>query len=208
MFKEIGYKFEEKVEQNLSRIKKALIPTPWHFLSSVLTRCLFGSVGGRSRGKTDLWIVMYGLFYDINVDYVSILWEDFLTFLPALNNKFLIHHPRWWSIIIHDVINNSNLTPEEIPKGPLPLFLHMSPYQIRTASESEFSHPVMIPVVILAKLGENSVSLCSYQKYIKGTTSSPKRKRKHSDHASKKSTKKKKRSKSDQPPSIPYLDVS
>ncbi|CAH1444252.1 unnamed protein product [Lactuca virosa] len=143
------------------------------------------------------------------VDYVSILWEDFLPFLPASKNKFLIHHPRWWSIIIHDVINNSNLKLEELLEGPLPLFLHMSPYRICTASESEFSHPFIIPDVILAKLGENSASLRSYQKYIKGTTSSPKRKRKHSDHASKKSAKKKKKqSKSDKPPSIPSPDVS
>ncbi|CAI9286877.1 unnamed protein product [Lactuca saligna] len=51
-------------------------------------------------------------------------------------------------------------------------------------------------------------SLCSYHKYIKGNTSSPKRKRKYSDHASKKSARKKKRSKLDQPPSIPYPHVS
>ncbi|CAH1417173.1 unnamed protein product [Lactuca virosa] len=39
MFKEMRYKFKEKVEPNLSRIKKARLPTPWHFLSFVLTRC-------------------------------------------------------------------------------------------------------------------------------------------------------------------------
>lgn len=83
----------------------------------------------------------------------------------------------------------------------------MSPYRIHTSSESEFSHPVIIPDVILAKLGENRASLYSYQKYIKGTTSSPKRKKKHSYHALKNSAKKKKRSKSDQQPSIPSLDV-
>ncbi|CAH1445406.1 unnamed protein product [Lactuca virosa] len=88
MFKEMGYKFEGKKEPCLSRIRKSCLPTPWHFLSSVLTRCLFGSVGGRSRGKKDLWILMYGLFYDINVDYASILWEDFLNFLPASKNNF------------------------------------------------------------------------------------------------------------------------
>ncbi|CAH1427027.1 unnamed protein product [Lactuca virosa] len=173
IFKEMGYKFEEKVEPNLSRNNKARLPMQWHFLSSVLTQCLFGSVGGRSLGSTNLWIVMYGLYYDINVDYMSILSEDLLTFLPASKNKF------------------------EIPEGPLPLFLHMSPYQIRTTSEYEFIHPIIIPDVILAKLGENSASLRSYQKYIKGITSSPKKKRKHSDHASKKLAKKKKAMKSD-----------
>ncbi|CAI9265321.1 unnamed protein product [Lactuca saligna] len=91
MFKEMWYKFQDKKEPCLSRIQKSCLPTPWHFLSSVLTRCLFGSVGGRNKGKTDLWILMYGLFYDINVDYTSILWEDFLNFLPASKNKFLIH---------------------------------------------------------------------------------------------------------------------
>ncbi|CAH1425541.1 unnamed protein product [Lactuca virosa] len=80
--------------------------------------------------------------------------------------------------------------------------------RICTASESESSHPVIIPDAILAKLDKNSVSLRSYQKYIHGTTSSPKRKRKHSDHASKKLAKKKKRSKLDQLPPIPSPAVS
>ncbi|CAH1451719.1 unnamed protein product [Lactuca virosa] len=123
MFKGMGYKFEENSKLNLSRNRKACLPTPWHFLNSILTRCIFGSVGGRTHGKTDLWIVMYGLFYDINVAYASLIWEDVLTFLPASKNKFLIHHPCGWSIIIHDVINNSNLTPKGIPEGPLPKFL-------------------------------------------------------------------------------------
>ncbi|CAI9283899.1 unnamed protein product [Lactuca saligna] len=109
----MGYKFEDENEPCLSRIRKSCLPTPWNFLSSVLARCFFGSVGGRSRGKTDLWILIYWLFYDINVDYASILWEYFLNFLPASKNKFLIHHPRWWSIIIYDTIHNSNIAPEE-----------------------------------------------------------------------------------------------
>ncbi|CAH1415951.1 unnamed protein product [Lactuca virosa] len=176
MFKEMGYTFEENTEPNLSRIRKACLPTPWHFLSSVLTRCVFGSVGGHIRGKTDLWVFMYGLFDGINVDYTSILWEDFLTFLFASKNKFLIHHPRWWSIIIHDVINNRNLRPEGTPEGPQPQFLRMTPYRIHIASDFEFSHPIIIPYTILAKLDENNASLCSYQRYIQGTTSSPKNK--------------------------------
>ncbi|CAI9278033.1 unnamed protein product [Lactuca saligna] len=117
MFMEMGYKFEDKQEPCLSRIQKSCLPTPWHFLSSVLTRCLCRSVNGCSKGKTDLWILMYGLFYDINVDYTSILWEDFLNFLPASKNKFLIYHPCWWSIIIYDAIHNSNLAPGWIPCG-------------------------------------------------------------------------------------------
>ncbi|CAI9279236.1 unnamed protein product [Lactuca saligna] len=192
MFKEMGYKFEDEQEPCLSRIWKSCLPTPWHFLRSVLTRCLFGSVGGRSKGKTDLWILMYGLFYDINVDYTSILWEDFLNFLPASKNKFLIHHPCWWSIIIYDAIHNSNLAPGWIPEGPKPHFSCMTPYQIRTTSESGSSQPIIIPDSILTKLDENSDSLCSYQKYIQGIISPPKKKRNHSDHASKKSAKNKK----------------
>ncbi|CAI9303671.1 unnamed protein product [Lactuca saligna] len=113
----MGYKFEENTEPNLSRNGKACLPTPWHFLSFFFTRCLYGSVDGHICSKIDLLIVMYGLFYDINVDYAYILWEDFLTFFPELKNKFLIHHPRWWSIIIHDVINNRNLTLEKTPKA-------------------------------------------------------------------------------------------
>ncbi|CAH1449506.1 unnamed protein product [Lactuca virosa] len=61
---------------------------------------------------------------------------------------------------------------------------------------------------IIKKLDENTTCLHSYQKYIQGTTLSPKRKSKHSDHASKKSAKKKKRSKPDQPPFIPSPHVS
>ncbi|CAI9294425.1 unnamed protein product [Lactuca saligna] len=184
MLKEMGYKFEDEQEPCLSRIQKSFLPTPWHFLSFVLTRCLFGSVGGCSKGKTDLWILMYGLFYDINVDYASILWEDFLNFLPTSESKFLIRHPCWWSIIIYDAIHNSNLAPGWIPEGPHQHFLCMMPYRIRTEAESGSSQPgIILP---------------------------PKKKRKHFDHASKKSAKKKKKkkSKSSQPPPISSAAVS
>ncbi|CAH1448061.1 unnamed protein product [Lactuca virosa] len=79
---------------------------------------------------------------------------------------------------------------------------------MRTASTSESSHLVIIPDTILAKIDANSASLRSYQKYIQGTISPPKKKRKHSDHASKKLAKKKKRSKSVPQPPIPSPDVS
>lgn len=55
----------------------------------------------------------------------------------------------------------------------------------------------------------NTVSLYAHIKnYIQETTLSPKRKRKHSDHASKESAKKKKQLNSDQPPFIPSPHVS
>ncbi|CAH1448062.1 unnamed protein product [Lactuca virosa] len=40
MFKNMGYKFEDNSEPCLSRNKKSCLPTPWHFLTFVLTRCL------------------------------------------------------------------------------------------------------------------------------------------------------------------------
>lgn len=40
MFKEIGYKFEDEQAPCLSRTRKSCLPTPWNFLSSVLTRYL------------------------------------------------------------------------------------------------------------------------------------------------------------------------
>ncbi|CAI9292070.1 unnamed protein product [Lactuca saligna] len=108
MFKEMGYKFEDEQEPCLSRIQKFCIPTPWHFLSSVLTRCLFGSVGGRSRGKTNLWILMYGLFYDINIYYVSILWEE----IPS-------HHVSldYDSLEDNNQDDDKQSKPETIPQG-------------------------------------------------------------------------------------------
>ncbi|CAH1432415.1 unnamed protein product [Lactuca virosa] len=84
---------------------------------------------------------MYGLFYDINVDYASILWEDFLNFLPASKNKFLIHHPRWRSIIIHDAIHNSNLAPGSIREGPQPHILFVSDVNLGADLEEPTSLP-------------------------------------------------------------------
>lgn len=84
----------------------------------------------------------------------------------------------------------------------------MTPYWMRTASTSESSHPVIIPDTIIEKIDANSTSLRSYQKYIQGTISHPKKKRKHSDHAPKKLSNKKKRSKSVPQPPIPSPEVS
>ncbi|CAH1413458.1 unnamed protein product [Lactuca virosa] len=202
MFKEIGYKLEENLNQNFQELRK--IAFPFHGTFSVPPTLDVFSVQLVDP------VVVKQIFGFSCMDFIMISTLTTCLFFrkTSSKNKFLIHHPRWWSIIIHDVINNSYLTTEEIPQGPLPLFFHMSPYQIRIASESDFSNIFIIPDVILAKLVENSVSLHSCQKYIKGTTSSPKKQRKYSDHASKKLAKKKKQSKIDQPPSISSPNVS
>ncbi|CAH1416766.1 unnamed protein product [Lactuca virosa] len=84
----------------------------------------------------------------------------------------------------------------------------MSPHRICGTSESEFSHPVLIPDVILEKLDEDSVSLRSYQQYVQGNYMSPKKKMKHLGHAAKKPTKEKKQSNSNHLPYIPSPYIS
>ncbi|CAH1413787.1 unnamed protein product [Lactuca virosa] len=44
---------------------------------------------------------MYGLYYDVKVDYASIPWEEFLTYIPASKKNFKIYHPRWWKHLDH-----------------------------------------------------------------------------------------------------------
>lgn len=134
MLMEMGYIFEKDKEKNISRIKKACLPSQWHFLIFVITRCLLKSVGGGSRGITNLWTIMYSLYYDVKVEYASIIWENFLTNLPASKNYFKVDHTLWWSTIIHDTITNALQSSGGILDGKIPTFLSMTPYKILAIS--------------------------------------------------------------------------
>ncbi|CAH1448893.1 unnamed protein product [Lactuca virosa] len=121
---------------------------------------------------------------------------------------FKIHHPCWWSIILHAMTTNDLQPLVDIPEGPIPTFLYMTPYKMRVASESKFPHRIIILSVILEKLDIDSTYIRSYHKCIYRIIVSPKKGKKKSNNALKKMMKKLKKSKPDPTPSVYSQDAS
>lgn len=65
---------------NISSFKKtSQLPSIWSFLFGIILRCLTRRSYGLDKAKPEVYSVMVGLYYGLNVDYASLLWEEFGT---------------------------------------------------------------------------------------------------------------------------------
>ena len=71
----------------ISNFCKNTLPYVWNFLFGIFLRCLVGRSVGLDKAKLEVYALIAGLYYDLNVNYVSRLWEEF-------GNGFLIQMSR------------------------------------------------------------------------------------------------------------------
>ena len=91
---EIGH---EDSPPNMGDIKKAKFPAPWHMGVHFVLRCLSGKTGGTDAIVKDLLRLLWGVYYDRNIDFGGILWNDFKQYVLAKKTK--VHLARFWSVV-------------------------------------------------------------------------------------------------------------
>ncbi|KAI3503742.1 hypothetical protein L1887_32191 [Cichorium endivia] len=74
MFNEMGY---EPLLEKISMFKKNQLPDLWRYFFSIFLRCLSGRTSGLDSASVAFQGLLYGIYYDVKVDFVSILWIDF-----------------------------------------------------------------------------------------------------------------------------------
>lgn len=78
MFNEIGH---QHTLVNISSFKKSSLPYIWSFLFGIVLRCLTGRSSGIDKAKLKVYSVMARMYYGLNVDYASLLWEELGTYI-------------------------------------------------------------------------------------------------------------------------------
>ena len=55
------------------------------------------------RGRVEVYAMVMGIYYDINVDYATQLWKEFVKSLENTNSEKRISYARYWSLILEKV---------------------------------------------------------------------------------------------------------
>lgn len=70
------------------------------FFFVVSLRCLTGHKSRLDNVKQRLYLVLYGIYNNIKVKYISILWEEFTTYINHTKKATKITSARFWSLIL------------------------------------------------------------------------------------------------------------
>ncbi|GJV11140.1 hypothetical protein Tco_1352681 [Tanacetum coccineum] len=74
-FQELGYSSKYDM---LFAIHIDQMHPPWRTFAAIINRCISGKSTGLDRLKPSRAQILWGMFYQKNVDYVALLWEDFM----------------------------------------------------------------------------------------------------------------------------------
>lgn len=85
---------------NISEFKKSSMPCLWNFFFGIDLRCLTGRIVGLYKGRLEVYLMVTGLYYDLQVDYATQLWNEFVKSVGNTNAVDSISYARYWSIIL------------------------------------------------------------------------------------------------------------
>ncbi|GKD57616.1 hypothetical protein Tco_1291003, partial [Tanacetum coccineum] len=109
--KELGYSRDIK---SLSDVKVDTLHQPWRTFETIINKCLSGKVTGLNQLRLSQAQIIWGMYYQKNVDYVYLLWEDLVYQIEnkvSKKNKDM-YYPRFTKVII----NHFMLKDQSIPK--------------------------------------------------------------------------------------------
>ena len=98
---EIGYSDNPP---NVSDIKKAKFPVSWHYAVNLIIRCIAGKTGGVDAiFKNHLWL-LWGLYYNRNVNVGAIIFADFCKWANS-KHKTEVLHARFWALVLSKIFS-------------------------------------------------------------------------------------------------------
>ncbi|GJW60719.1 hypothetical protein Tco_0110054 [Tanacetum coccineum] len=62
----------------LSAIHTNQMHQPWRTFAAIITRCISGKTTGLDRLRKSRAQILWGMYNNKNVDFVALLWEDFM----------------------------------------------------------------------------------------------------------------------------------
>ncbi|GKD54561.1 hypothetical protein Tco_1287948 [Tanacetum coccineum] len=86
---------------------------PWGTFAVVINRCIFRKSTGLDRLRPSRAQILWGMFYKENVDFVALLWEDFMINLHTIRDDSLLGTLKYVSKI-EDYQKYGALIPEQM----------------------------------------------------------------------------------------------
>ncbi|GJS72300.1 hypothetical protein Tco_0705141 [Tanacetum coccineum] len=76
---------------------------PWRTFAALINRSLFGKTIGLNKLRLSRAQILWGMYHQKNVDYVELLWEDFIYQIDnkAYKKQEKMYYPRFTKVIIH-----------------------------------------------------------------------------------------------------------
>ncbi|CAH1448792.1 unnamed protein product [Lactuca virosa] len=84
----------------ISDFRKSKLPILWSFFFGVMIHCLTGRNSSLDKAKLQLYCVMVVLYYGLKIDYDSLLWDEFTTYVKHSKKASEIASARFWSLIL------------------------------------------------------------------------------------------------------------
>ncbi|GKB31182.1 hypothetical protein Tco_0870583 [Tanacetum coccineum] len=107
--RKLGYSRNMK---SLSDVKVETLPQPWRTFGTIINKYLSGKVTGLGLLRLSRAQIMWGMYYQKNVDYVYLLWEDLVYQINKVskNNKDM-YYPRFTKVIINHFMSKDQSIP-------------------------------------------------------------------------------------------------
>ncbi|KAI3680362.1 hypothetical protein L2E82_50347 [Cichorium intybus] len=136
MFNEMGY-FPQL--EKISLFKKNQLPDLWRYFFSIFLRCLSGRTSGLDSASVAFQSLLFGIYYDVKVDYASILWADFCSH---------INHS-----LKGTEISNARSLPE----------MRYTPITVSPLDDEPAVYCAQIPIAMLSKVPMECIEVSSYR---------------------------------------------
>ncbi|GJY53498.1 hypothetical protein Tco_0445162 [Tanacetum coccineum] len=99
--------------KSLSDVKVETLPQPWRTFGTIINKCLIGKVNALDLLRLSRAQIMRGMYYQKNVDYVYLLWEDLVYQIENREEKKNkdMYYPRFTKVIINHFMSKDQSIP-------------------------------------------------------------------------------------------------
>ncbi|XP_023737216.1 uncharacterized protein LOC111885168 isoform X1 [Lactuca sativa] len=144
VFNSMGH---EPYMKKVSDFKKSRLPAVWSLLFGFILRGLTSRTGGLDAGPKELLSLMYGLYKGVNVDFATVLWNEFVDSIKHSKRATELSAHRFWALIVSQAyeFHKIPIDESEVPKT----LIHQISIPTK-ADQSHFSFVGQIPEEMLS----------------------------------------------------------
>lgn len=77
----------------ISDFRNSKLPSLWNFFFGVIIWCLTGRNSSHKKAKLRPYSILANLYYNLKVDYTSLLWDEFTTYINHAKKGMMWEHP-------------------------------------------------------------------------------------------------------------------
>ncbi|GKA23930.1 hypothetical protein Tco_0709963 [Tanacetum coccineum] len=184
--KELGYKGDIR---SVTKVYTDHMHQPWRTFAAIINKCLSGKTTGLDKIRLSRAQILWGMFYRKNVDFVDLIWEDFMFQIDnrdsSAKRQENMPYPRFTKAIIqHFISKDKSISMRNR------MFMHivrddsvLGTLKFVAKSEDNQVYGALIPAVMINQKIQNSNSYKTYLAFATGAAT-PKKARKWKKPAS------------------------